>query len=362
MIELRHIRKDYEAVTPLLDINATIRDGDIVSLIGPSGTGKSTMLRCINGLEKPTAGRILIDGTDITGKNINISDVRKKIGMVFQDYSLFDHLSVVENVMKAPMDLLGKSRKEAYEQAMDLLHLVGMDSRALDRPQALSGGQKQRVAIARTLCMNPEVILFDEPTSALDPTMVGEVEAVIRRLAQMGKTMMIVTHEMRFAKEISSRVFYLDQGILYEEGTPEQIFDHPKKERTRRFVRNLVVFEETILSQNFDFPGCASRLELFGYKNQIPARTLYKIQSILEELCQHILLSVMNDPNILFTVEFNASANSAEVTVRYGSSKYMPEDSEDELAWQILMNAAESYEYSFDEKAELENIIKYTVI
>ena len=220
MIELVHLQKKYERATPLEDVNATIRDGDIISVIGPSGTGKSTLLRCINMLERPTGGQILLDGVDITAPGFDLTKARRKMGMVFQSFNLFGHLTVIENLMMAPMDILGKSKQEAYETGLYFLRKVGLEGRELQYPDQLSGGQKQRVAIARTLCMDPEVILFDEPTSALDPNIVGEVQSVIRDLAASGRTMMVVTHEMNFARAISSRVFYMDQGGIYEEGTP----------------------------------------------------------------------------------------------------------------------------------------------
>ena len=273
MIELRHLRKEYENVTPLCDVNATINDGDVISIIGPSGTGKSTLIRCINQLEKPTSGDIIVDGVCITEKGCKISEIRKKVGMVFQSFNIFGHLTIVENVMQPQMDLLGVSKQQAYDKAMSLLHMVGMESRALSYPDALSGGQKQRVAIARTLSMDPDVILLDEPTSALDPTMVGEVQAVIRSLAEMGKTMMIVTHEMKFAREICNRVFFMAEGGIYEDGTPDQIFDHPRGEITRRFIRRLKVFEATIEDRNFDFIGRTGELDTYGDKNRIPPQT-----------------------------------------------------------------------------------------
>lgn len=238
MIEINHLSKDFGNGPKLKDINAVINDGDIISIIGPSGTGKSVFLRCLNGLEKPTSGQIILDGVDITDRKRRISDIRKKMGMVFQSFNLFENMSVIRNVMQPPMDLLGISAQDAYDRAMEILQMVGMEGRANKYPDTLSGGQKQRVAIARTLSMNPDIILFDEPTSALDPAMVGEVQEVIAKLAKMGKTMLIVTHDMDFARAISTRVFFLDQGIVYEEGTPEEIFEHPKRERTRIFVNS----------------------------------------------------------------------------------------------------------------------------
>ena len=230
MIELKHLRKEYDIVTPLKDVNTVINDGDIISVIGPSGTGKSTLLRCINMLETPTSGQVIINGVDVTAPKCDLGKIRQKTGMVFQSFNLFGHLTVIENIMLAQLDLLGKSRQEAYDEGMRLLRTVGLADKALKYPDELSGGQKQRVAIARTLAMDPDTILLDEPTSALDPTMVGEVQAVIRELATTGKTMLIVTHEMNFARFICNRVFYMDEGGIYEDGTPEQIFEHPQKE------------------------------------------------------------------------------------------------------------------------------------
>ena len=212
MIELRHLRKEFDDVTPLEDVNLTINDGDVIAVIGPSGTGKSTLLRCINMLTPPTSGDIIVNGQTITDKSCDINEVRKKMGMVFQSFNLFGHMTVIENIMNPQITLLGKSRQDAYDYAMELLHKVGLGSKALSYPDELSGGQQQRVAIARTLAMDPDIILFDEPTSALDPSMIGEVQSVIGMLAKTGRTMMIVTHEMDFAKKIATRVLFMDEG------------------------------------------------------------------------------------------------------------------------------------------------------
>ena len=232
MIEIRHLRKEYEDTTPLKDVNAVINSGDIIAVIGPSGTGKSTLLRCINMLETPTSGQIIVDGQIINDGKCDLNEVRKKMGMVFQSFNLFGHLTVIENIMNPQITLLGRSRQEAYEKAMDLLSKVGLSSKALAYPDELSGGQQQRIAIARTLAMDPEIIHFDEPTSALDPSMIGEVQSIIRMIAKTGRTMMIVTHEMDFAKKISNRVWYMDEGGIYEEGTPKQIFENPRQYNT----------------------------------------------------------------------------------------------------------------------------------
>ncbi len=345
MIELQHLRKEYPNAVPLKDVSVTIRDGDIVSVIGPSGTGKSTLIRCIDLLDKPSSGRILIDGKDITAKGCDIREVRKKVGMVFQSFNLFGHQTVIENVMNAPILLSGLSRQEAYGRAMKLLRMVGMEGRALHYPDMLSGGQKQRVAIARTLSMDPDIVLFDEPTSALDPTMVGEVEAVIRELAKTGKTMMIVTHEMRFAREISNRVFYMDEGGIYEDGTPEQIFDHPQRERTRRFVRQLKLKELRITPEDFDPLRCANELNLYLLKNEVPVRMRYLIESVFEELCFQILKPALSQPQINFVLEYDEAGEKTFINVLYNGKPFDPRESANDIALSILQANAviESY-------------------
>ena len=355
MIVLEHLRKEYPHAVPLEDVSVTINDGDVISIIGPSGTGKSTLIRCINLLNTPTSGKILVDGNDITAPGCDISRIRQKMGMVFQSFNLFGHMTAIENVMFAPTRLLGMSRQEAYDRGMELLRMVGMDGRALSYPDMLSGGQKQRVAIARTLSMDPDIILFDEPTSALDPTMVGEVEAVIRELTKTGKTMMIVTHEMKFAREVSNRVFYMDEGGIYEDGTPEQIFEHPQRERTRQFVRRLKVFEIEIIDPGFDFIEAVSSLDRYGYKNGIPAKTIYRLQSLFEELCHELLLPTLKEKRIRFTVEFDAEKQEATATALYPGPRFDPQDSENDLSLALVNNLAESIHYSYLENEPLAN-------
>jgi len=236
MISVSHLRKSYGGVPVLKDVNAEIMKGEVISIIGPSGTGKSTFLRCLNRLETPDGGTILVDGIDVTDPKTDITSVRRKMGMVFQNFNLFGNHTVLGNILVAQRDLLKRSEGESRKKAMELLDRVGLASKAQALPDELSGGQKQRVAIARALAMDPEILLFDEPTSALDPTMVGEVLEVIRGLAKSGMTMLIVTHEMGFARDVSTRVFYMDQGEVHESGAPAEIFNHPKSERTRNFV------------------------------------------------------------------------------------------------------------------------------
>ena len=218
-------------------ISTDIEKGEVVVIIGPSGSGKSTFLRSLNLLEMPTGGKIYFEGNDITDKHLNIDAYRQKIGMVFQHFNLFPHMTILKNLTLAPMKLQGMSEKDAKELAMQYLERVGLSDKADAYPSQLSGGQKQRIAIVRALCMNPEVLLFDEPTSALDPEMVGEVLAVIKDLAYNGMTMLIVTHEMGFAKEVANRVLFMADGVILEEGTPEEIFEHPQHERTKAFIK-----------------------------------------------------------------------------------------------------------------------------
>ncbi|MBQ9060802.1 MAG: amino acid ABC transporter ATP-binding protein, partial [Firmicutes bacterium] len=278
----------------------------------------------------------------------NINKVRQKMGMVFQSYNLFDHMTVIENLMYAPVKLLGMSRQEAYDRGIDLLKKVGLADRSLKYPDSLSGGQKQRVAIARALAMDPEIILFDEPTSALDPSMVAEVEAVIEDLARSGKTMMIVSHEMSLVKKVASRVFYLDEGIIYEEGTPDQIFKHPQKEKTRSFVRMLRVLEFSIDGQGFDFIGASAEIDNYCIRNHIPPRTANRIRAVVEELCVQILLPEVKGAGIHIRIEYSEEDGYTGITVRY-PGKFRPEDSEEDLAYRILMANTEAATYTYDE-------------
>lgn len=235
-ILVEHLVKKYGDNTVLNDINVSIKEGEVVCVIGPSGSGKSTFLRCLNRLEEPSAGEIIIDGAHLMDKQTDINLVRQHIGMVFQHFNLFPHLSVLENIILAPMDLKKNTRQEAEALAIKLLDTVGLADKKDMYPDNLSGGQKQRVAIARALAMKPDIMLFDEPTSALDPEMVGDVLSVMKKLAKQGMTMIIVTHEMGFAKEVADRVMFIDGGNFLEDGTPEQIFTDPQNERTKDFL------------------------------------------------------------------------------------------------------------------------------
>ena len=240
LIRVEDLHKSFGSLQVLKGVSETISKGEVVSIIGPSGGGKSTFLRCLNLLETPTSGRIYFEGTDITDKSVDINLHRQKMGMVFQHFNLFPHKAIKENITLAPIKLLGKSKEEADKRAMELLERVGLAEKADSYPSQLSGGQKQRIAIVRSLAMDPDVILFDEPTSALDPEMVGEVLELMKQLAREGMTMVVVTHEMGFAKEVGSRVIFIDSGQIKEQAKPDEFFDHPKDPRLQEFLSKIL--------------------------------------------------------------------------------------------------------------------------
>ena len=240
MISVKDLHKSFGGVTVLDGISTDIEKGDVVCIIGPSGSGKSTFLRCLNRLETPDSGKILLDGVDLTDPAADLNRQRMKMGMVFQQFNLFPHMTVLKNLTMAPMLLKKESQQTAEQRAMTLLDRVGLAGRAGEYPSRLSGGQKQRIAIVRALCMEPEVLLFDEPTSALDPEMVGEVLDVMKELAQSGMTMVVVTHEMGFAREVASRVLFMDQGVIMEENKPQALFDNPQSPRLQSFLSKVL--------------------------------------------------------------------------------------------------------------------------
>lgn len=345
MITLKHVGKKYEVDEPLKDVNCVIKKGDIISVIGPSGVGKSTLLRCINMIDPPTSGQIFLDDVEITSPDCELSLIRQKLGMVFQSFNLFFHMTVIENVVIPQIELKHKSKEEAYKLAMEYLRKVGLADKCFSYPDELSGGQKQRVAIARTLAMEPEIILFDEPTSALDPTMVGEVEKVIRDLKEDNITMMIVTHDMNFAKEISNRVFYMDMGGIYEDGTPEVIFDNPTKDRTRRFMKRLRVLELLIESKEADIIGMISSIEEYGFNNKIPYKMLYRIQSVFEEYCLQILMKEVDDIKIKVEIEYNSNDDTTMMIVLYNGPRFEFEDSDNEFSKTMIRNMSSYREF-----------------
>lgn len=240
MVHVKDLKKNFGKLEVLKGMSIDIAEGEVVVLLGPSGSGKSTFLRCLNQLEAATAGTIIIDGNDVTDKHIDINAVRENIGMVFQHFNLFPHKTVLQNIMLAPVELKKMTKEEAKDKGMQLLKRVGMEQKADAYPSQLSGGQKQRVAIARALAMNPDIMLFDEPTSALDPEMVGEVLSVMQELAAEGMTMVVVTHEIGFAREVADRIVFMDGGYIVEQGTPDEVISHPKEERTIDFLNKVL--------------------------------------------------------------------------------------------------------------------------
>ena len=349
MITIKNLKKSYKNVTPLENISTEISRGEVISIIGPSGTGKSTLLRCLNRLETPTSGEIIIDGINITQKDCDIYKVRQKMGMVFQSFNLFSHLMVIENIMLGPTNLLKVSPQEAFDEALRLLRTVGLADKAYSYPDELSGGQKQRVAIARTLAMKPEIVLFDEPTSALDPTMVGEVLSVIRTLASEGLTMMIVTHEMKFARDVSTRIFYMDKGVIYEDGTPEQIFENPQREKTRAFIT----------SRDFDFIGLNTQIEEFGRKQLISQKQIYNLQLCFEEICvQSILPALPEAFSLIFTIEYSESEGSLIIQMRYNCDEFNPIEAGDELSIMLIKNMAKEITFDCNDR---QNVLKIKI-
>ena len=312
MISVKNLCKSYDGLQILKDVNIDFPDGSTTVIIGGSGCGKSTLLRCLNLLEKPDCGTIEIDGEDIvTAKNVD--KLRQKLGMVYQSFNLFSHLSVLENIILAPMKVKKISKEEAISKAYELLKMVGMENRATHMPDQLSGGQKQRVAIARALAMEPEVILFDEPTSALDPTMVDEVETVIKRLVDSGMTSIIVTHEMRFARNIASNILFLAEGGVYEEGSPDQIFDNPQKDLTRRFIYRSRMYEEALNKTDIDIYELCSRIRQYAI-----AYGLTRKQSKgIEYFCEELIYPLIMFNNAVLRIIADENRNEYSITAEF---------------------------------------------
>ena len=347
MIKIEHLSKKFGDLEVLKDVTVEIKTGEVISIIGPSGTGKSTFLRCINLLDRPSGGSIRIDGVDILDPKSDVPKVRQKMNMVFQSFNLFFHLSVMDNLTIGPIKLLGMSKVDADRKAMDLLKLVGLAEKAESYPDELSGGQKQRVAIARCMAMDPKIILFDEPTSALDPTMVSEVLSVIRRLAKAGMTMAIVTHEMDFARDVSNRVLYMDDGVIYEVGTPEQIFDNPQKEKTRTFINRIRSFSYHIASPDYDLYAMNAEIETFCDKQILPVKTRQNLLMLVEEMLQiynPLLSTVLLDINLAYSEKKESLEVVFEST---GEAINMLDKSllPDELGLTLIQSVTESIDY-----------------
>ncbi len=360
MIRVEHLSKKFGNLTVLKEINVEIKKGEVISIIGPSGTGKSTFLRCLNLLETPSGGKIFIDDIDILDKDADVPKIRQKMGMVFQSFNLFSHLTVLENLTIGQIKLLGRTKEEAEKKAMGLLKMVGLAEKAESFADELSGGQKQRVAIARCLSMDPEIILFDEPTSALDPTMVSEVLAVIRRLAKEGMTMAIVTHEMDFARDVSKRVFYMDEGLIYEEGSPKQIFENPQREKTKAFINRIRSFNYHIDSPDYDLYAMNGEIEHFCEKHVFSKKMINNVLLIVEEfLGIYNAQSEIIDVNI--TLSYSEKRDTLEIVFEsIGEEKNILEKTDpDEIGLAIIKNLTESIEYQrTEDKNKLSMFLK----
>ena len=347
MITIRNLSKHFGELVVLKDVNADIQKGEVISIIGPSGTGKSTFLRCLNLLETPTGGSIYVDGVSLLDKKTNVPKIRQKMGMVFQSFNLYSHLTILENLTIGPVKLLGKKKTETNNKAFEYLKLVGLAEKAYNFPDELSGGQKQRVAIARCLVMEPEVMLFDEPTSALDPTMVSEVLAVIRRLVREGMTMIIVTHEMEFARNISSRVFYMDEGIIYEEGTPEQIFENPQREKTRAFIHRIRSLEFRITGRDYDLYALQAEMELFCEKHVIAKDVSANVQLLAEE----VILLQTDYSDITIALSYSEKEGDVELVCESAGTPVnplAPGAMEDEIGILLIKDRCKSVEYNYE--------------
>ncbi len=347
MIKVEHLSKKFGDLAVLRDITVEIKAGEVISIIGPSGAGKSTFLRCLNLLDRPSGGSIRIGGVDILDRASDVPKVRRKMNMVFQSFNLFSHLSVLDNLTIAPVRLLGMGRKDAERKSQELLKLVGLAEKADSYPDELSGGQKQRVAIARCMAMNPGIILFDEPTSALDPTMVSEVLAVMRRLAKEGMTMLVVTHEMDFARDVSSRVFYMDEGTIYEEGTPQQVFENPQREKTRAFINRIRSACFHINGPDFDLYALNAEIELFCERQILAKQTRHRIMLLVEELLM-IHQPLLRTTPMDVTLTHSEKKDRLELVLESEGEAAHPLDRQslpDEFGLNIINSLAERIDY-----------------
>lgn len=354
VIEIHGLCKNFGELQVLRDINFSATEGEKIVIIGGSGCGKSVFLRCIELLEIPDSGKIFIDGEEITAANVDIDKIRRKMGMVYQKFNLFGHMNVMENLCIAPIKLLKMSKAEAENKARELLSQVGLLSKEKVFPQVLSGGQQQRIAICRALMMNPKVILFDEPTSALDPTMVGEVLAVIRMLAKRNLTMLIVTHEMNFAREVADRVLFFADGGIYEQGTPQEIFENPQREKTVAFIQRQKYFHYEITDKNFDLPELQSKIEIFGDKYGLSRKYLQRIQLACEEIIFDLFNCCEEKIFIVTDIIYIETKKSVEFKIICAGKNYNPLDEknsaeiEDNLGRMILNNLTQNYSHSYE--------------
>ena len=361
LIEVKGLCKSFDGLSVLHDVDLTVEQGERIAIIGGSGCGKSVFLRSLERLHPIDAGQIFIDGQEITAKGADVDQIRRSMGMVYQKFHLFSEMDVLDNLCLAPVRLLGMSRQDAEKKAMELLSQVGLSSRAHAWPNVLSGGQQQRIAICRCLMMEPKVLLFDEPTSALDPTMVGEVLAVIRMLVKRDMTMLIVTHEMNFAREVATRVLFLADGGIYEQGTPEEIFDSPKREKTIAFIRKIKYFSFEITEKNFDLMQLQGGIQTFGEKYGLDKARIYRLQICCEELVYEMLSHCYpetDEVNMHLDISYAEADKAMKIELSCGGAEYDPFCQEDDrLGVTILKRIAEKIDCSRKENSNCISII-----
>ena len=351
LIEVRGLKKSFGSLEVLKGVDLSVEQGELISIIGGSGCGKSVFLRSLSLLEKPDAGQVFIDGREITAaRGRQVDEIRRSMGMVFQKFHLFSEMDVMDNLCFAPTRIMKLPRRDAEEKAMELLSRVGLADRAHAWPTVLSGGQQQRIAICRCLMMEPKVLLFDEPTSALDPTMVGEVLAVIRMLAKRDMSMLIVTHEMNFAREVANRVLFFADGGIYEQGTPEEIFDAPKREKTVAFIHKIKFFSYEITRRRFDLMQLQGGIQNFGEKYGLDTKKIYRLQICCEELVYEMLAHCYaegEDIEMQLEVAYAEADQTAEITLTCTGAEYDPFAQEDAgLGVTILKKMAKYLDYT----------------
>mgnify|MGYP002624021037 CR=1 FL=1 len=361
ILEVRGLSKSFGDLAVLKSVDLSVREGERIAVIGASGCGKSVFLRSLNLLEQPDAGSVVVNGMEITAKGAKVDEIRRQMGMVFQRFCLFSHRNVMDNLCLAPVELLGMQREAAEEKAMELLREVGLAAKAKALPCVLSGGQQQRIAICRALMMEPKVLLMDEPTSALDPTMVGEVLAVIRMLAKQGRTMIVVTHEMNFAREVADRILFFADGGIYEQGTPEEIFDRPKREKTIAFIHKHKYFSYDIRSKaDFDLMELQGGIWTFAEKYGIAADRVYALQYCAEELVYEFFdVSFVGTEavRIALTLTYAEAQDVIRLELDSGGTAYDPflaeseaDEADDEhIGVAILKRKAKHFAYCLDE-------------
>ena len=356
MIKFSHIMKKYGENTPIKDINGEIKTGEVISIIGPSGTGKSTLLRMINGLEKPTSGKVFVDDIEVNDKNI--SEITRKVGMVFQNYNLFNHLTVIENLMIAQVEILKRDKQTAYDKSIKLLKEVRLLDKENSYPNELSGGERQRIAFARTLAMDPEVLLLDEPTAALDPKLVDEIKDLILKYARTGKTVLLVAHSMQLTRDVSTRVFFLNEGIIYEEGTPDQIFDNPQKEKTQSFINSQNAIEFKI-DKTFNFTNDSITLAEFCLKHNAYLKLVNKAFLIFEEIIEQILFTKYESPDIKVKVDYKNEFIT--MNIKYKGERFNIKDSNNDISIKLVEGLATNIDYSYNENDEYGNKVEIRI-